>query len=168
MPDTRVLISVESDFEDRVDRALLTQSVQTAVDLGREGAIGQGDLPEHRWERAEVSVRVTDDSAIHRLNREYRGVDRPTDVLSFSFVEGGPPSGLPADEPLPLGEIVLSYPYAERQAVELGHPTGTELAWLAAHGTLQLLGYTHETDERAERMEALEQRVLKALGIRMS
>ena len=115
---------------------------------------------------AEVSLRITDDAEMHRLNRDYRGVDRPTDVLSFSFVadQTGPRHVQPPDLPLQLGEIAVSYPCVERQAEELGHSADMELAWLIVHGTLQLIGYGHDTDEAASRMEALEREALRSLG----
>jgi probable rRNA maturation factor len=106
---------------------------------------------------------VTSDEELQRLNRSFRGVDGPTDVLSFSFLEGGPEVAPSADVPLQLGEIVLSFPCAARQARDLGHSIEKELAWLTIHGALQLLGYAHDTDERADRMEGLEQQALRAI-----
>jgi probable rRNA maturation factor len=90
-------------------------------------------------------------------------VDRPTDVLSWSFLEDGVPV-LPQGAALPLGEVVLSLPTARRQAADLAHPLDMELAWLLIHGTLQLLGYAHETEEEANRMEDLEAVALRSLG----
>jgi probable rRNA maturation factor len=106
---------------------------------------------------------------MQRLNAKYRRVDRPTDVLSFSFFDeeigrGGQPAH-PPGLPIQLGEIAISLTYAERQASELGHTLGKELAWLIIHGALQLLGYTHETEEQAVHMEALEQMALRAMGL---
>jgi probable rRNA maturation factor len=97
------------------------------------------------------------------LNLQYRGVDRSTDVLSFSLLADGPDVPMFPDWPLQLGEIVLSVSTSERQAIDLGHSLDTELAWLAIHGALQLLGYAHESDEAAAHMEALEQDALRAL-----
>jgi probable rRNA maturation factor len=113
-----------------------------------------------------VSVRVTDDAEIHALNREYRHVDRPTDVLSFGFVENAADLKLASaiGERLELGQLVLSYPHCVRQAEELGHSVPTELALLTIHGALQLLGYTHAAAEDAAHMERLEDSALRALG----
>jgi probable rRNA maturation factor len=99
----------------------------------------------------------------------YRGVDKKTDVLSFSLVA---PQDASCDRrragtPLLLGDIVLAYPYARRQAAELGHPVALELAWLTIHGTLQLLGYAHDLQEEAEHMERIERRALDELGFRV-
>jgi probable rRNA maturation factor len=168
-PDPTVLVDVDPPFEQQVDVGSVGQSVREAVKAAdAEGGIidvlpGDGSMP---WGRAEVGVRITDDAEMHRLNREYRGVDRPTDVLSFSFIEehDGPQLHLTPDMPLQLGEIAVSYPYVVRQAEELGHPDRMELAWLVIHGTLQLLGYTHDTEDDAQRMEGLERVALRALG----
>ena len=97
---------------------------------------------------AEVHVVLTGDDELRRLNRTYRGLDRPTDVLSFA--DGDP---LPTGGVL-LGEIVLSLDAARRQAAELGHGELRELEELVLHGTLHLLGHDHERD-RGE-MAALE------------
>ena len=163
--DVAVLVDA-TGLEDPLDEGLLQSAVSTALALADEAS---GELKGGRQggESVEVSIRVTDDAEMHRLNLEYRGVDRPTDVLSFSFLpEGGEVDiSAPQDWRRPLGEIVLSYPYAQRQAIELGHSLRKEMAWLTIHGSLQLLGYRHDTDEEAEEMEALEQRALGELGL---
>lgn len=149
------------------DAGLLRRAVTIALDVAE-----RADYRVLPWQRdaaphgVEVSVYLTDDEEMHALNLAHRGVDRTTDVLSFSLVaeQEGPEVAYPVDWPRALGDIVLSVPYAERQAASLGHSVDMELAWLTIHGTLQLLGYTHETDDRAERMEALERQALGALG----
>ncbi|MDI6710020.1 MAG: rRNA maturation RNase YbeY [Thermoanaerobacterales bacterium] len=111
---------------------------------------------------AEVSVALVDDAYIRELNREYRGVDAPTDVLSFTMGEEDPDAD--EDEPyLLLGDVVISLPTAVRQAGEYGTDLPREAARLAVHGTLHLLGYDHQRDEDAARMEALEAEILAAL-----
>ena len=101
----------------------------------------------------ELSVLITTDGEIHALNRDYRGKDRPTDVLSFSMREGG---GLPGDL---LGDIVISLETCERQAREKGWTLEEEVGFLTLHGMLHLLGYDHEKDDEAEVMEAKTQEV---------
>jgi len=101
------------------------------------------------WGRsdAELSLLITDDEEIWSLNRLYRSVDRPTDVLSFSQLEGeGPPT-----TPELLGDVVISWETAERQAAELGHTLLEELRRLLIHGVLHLLGYDHEKDDAGAR-----------------
>ena len=160
-----ITVLIDAEPQDGLDEELLRRAVEEA--LAADEAVGGPDAGLQGREPVEVSIRVTDDPEMHRLNLQYRGVDRPTDVLSFSFLGEGeevdisPPPGWPR----PLGEIVLSYPYAQRQARELGHSVSKELAWLTIHGSLQLLGYRHDTDDAAESMEALEQAALTALGL---
>jgi len=114
-------------------------------------------------DEAEVSVALVDDDYIRELNREYRGIDAPTDVLSFPMDEEDPDAG--EDEPyLLLGDVVVSLPTAVRQAGEYGTDLLREVARLVVHGTLHLLGYDHQRDEDAERMEALEAEILAALS----
>lgn len=157
-----VNVSVDPAIETEVDVDGLQRAAQQAILAGLPRIAGHATGP------AEVSVRITDDEEIHLLNREYRGVDRPTDVLSFSLleVESGPQVKIPADYTRQLGDVVISLPYAERQAAELGHELEMELSWLVIHGSLQLLGYQHDTEARAERMEAIETEVLRGLGFR--
>jgi probable rRNA maturation factor len=114
-------------------------------------------------DKAEVSLVVTDDAEIRRLNRQYRGVYRPTDVLSFAMNEGASiPS--PADGMM-LGDIVISAERAQAQARRYGHGILREMAFLTVHGMLHLLGYDHGTRRDAREMEALQKRILKELGI---
>ena len=159
-PEITVLVEVGPAFQDRVDCGLVERSARTALRIG----LADRASPAVGGERAEVGVQITDDEQMRRLNGRYRGVDRPTDVLSFSLIEG---PELPRDPewPTQLGDVVISYPYAERQADELGHSVPTELAWLTVHGALQILGYRHETEEAAAHMEGLERAALQELGL---
>jgi len=108
------------------------------------------DLPE-----AELSVLLTDDATIRPLNARWRGIDRATDVLSFSQLEGEV-----IGQASVLGDVVISLETAERQAAELGHDTAWEVRVLLVHGICHLLGHDHEGDEEAERMETLERELL--------
>jgi probable rRNA maturation factor len=123
----------------------------------------RGDAPA----RAEVSVLLVDDAAIAALNRQYRGIDAPTDVLSFSQLEGVGPAerDLPDDFQTPLGDIVISIPRMQAQALEYGHGEARELAYLLVHGLLHVLGYDHEVAEDAAQMRAAEEDVLGAAGL---
>lgn len=174
-PEVDVLVDVGPQYAGQVDERLLEQAVIQAVHAGLGPARKSNETRRTAaWHRGIVSIRVMDDAEIQELNRRYRGVDRPTDVLSFAFEEDEPEQGrplqrcggaqYPAHWPQPLGEIALSYPYAGRQAGELGHSVPMELAWLTIHGTLQLLGYSHYTDPEAEEMERLERSALRDLG----
>ena len=115
----------------------------------------------------DISVTVTDNIHIHELNREYRGVDRPTDVLSFpmySFTDDDMPEEGPA--PVVLGDIVISVERAKEQAVEYGHSFQREISFLTVHSVLHLLGYDHEVSEEAENeMFSLQDKIMDKLGI---
>jgi len=113
--------------------------------------------PDHRFE---VNVTVTGDRAIRKLNREHRGIDRATDVLSFPMFEFDSPKTLTL-----LGDIVISRDTAYRQAKEYGHSPRREFCFLAAHSALHLLGYDHETEREREEMEAKQEQILQDLGI---
>ncbi|MGF7086522.1 putative rRNA maturation factor [Kroppenstedtia sanguinis] len=114
---------------------------------------------------AEVAVTIVDHEEIHRLNREFRQVDRPTDVLSFPQWEPGEAWESPEGEPLPLGDIVISLPQAKEQAEEYGHSLERELGFLAVHGFLHLLGYDHGTDEEEEEMFSRQEAILSRVGL---
>ncbi|AEG59426.1 rRNA maturation RNase YbeY [Desulforamulus ruminis] len=113
---------------------------------------------------AEVGLIFVDDAYIQSLNAEYRGVDRPTDVLSFAMNEG---EAMPEEEDSEdlLGDIVISLPTAQRQALEYGHSFEREVAYLTAHGSLHLLGYDHEDDVGRKVMRDKEEAVLNRLHI---
>lgn len=114
----------------------------------------------------ELSVVITDAGTIRRLNKEYRDEDEDTDVLAFALSEDddAAPFVTPPDDVLRLGEVLVSYPRAELQAEERGHPVGRELALLVAHGVLHLLGHDHGDQASAARMRAVEEKVLKELS----
>lgn len=110
---------------------------------------------------AELSVAFVDDLQIHDLNRTYRSVDCPTDVLSFEAGEEPEVEGAPA----PLGDVVVSLETAFRQAAEFGHTPERETGYLVAHGVLHLLGFDHETEEERRVMRTLEEEALSTLEL---
>ena len=116
-------------------------------------------------EGAEVSVTLTNDAYIHEINRQYRGVDRPTDVISFALMESEEPEIL--DDPAGdvLGDLVISLERARAQAEEYGHSYLRELSFLTVHGMLHLLGYDHMEDAERAEMEEEQRHVMEALGI---
>lgn len=114
---------------------------------------------------AEVSLVVVDDDYIHELNREYRGKDRPTDVLSFALNEGDEPDIIDGPEEALLGDIIISIETAKRQAEEFNHGLERELAFLTVHGMFHLLGYDHEEEEDRRDMRQQEEHILSLLGI---
>ena len=113
----------------------------------------------------ELGVVVTDDATVRELNRRYLGVDEPTDVLSFGLGEkDDAPFALPPGEAPSLGEVIISYPTAVRQAEEEGHSVEAEVAHLLVHGVLHLLGYDHSEAEDERRMREREGEILAGLG----
>ncbi len=113
---------------------------------------------------AEVSVTLTDNASIHALNKAYRGVDRPTDVLSFPLSEDGEYDT--DGEAALLGDIVISLEKTEEQAAEYGHSFERELAFLTVHSMLHLLGYDHETSREEEKeMFRRQEEILISLGL---
>ena len=116
-------------------------------------------------EGAEVSVTLTDDAHIHVINREYRNVDRPTDVISFVLTESEEPEIIGGGEHEVLGDLIISLERMRAQAAEYGHTELRELSFLTVHGMLHLLGYDHmEAEERLE-MEEEQRVVMEELGI---
>ena len=116
-------------------------------------------MSDHDVAGAELSVMLTDDSAIQAINAQWRHKDMPTNVLSF-----------PAPAPMPgaprlLGDIVIAHETTQREAEAEGKPFADHLGHLAVHGFLHLLGYDHESDDEAEAMERLERDILARLGI---
>ncbi|MCA9900675.1 MAG: rRNA maturation RNase YbeY [Ardenticatenaceae bacterium] len=110
---------------------------------------------------AEVTLLLTDDDQLKSLNKAYRGIDAPTDVLSFEPGDSMP--GMEEDEAY-LGDIVIAVPTAERQAKEGGHSLKAELQLLTVHGTLHLLGFDHEEPEEKDRMWWTQASILAQLG----
>lgn len=112
----------------------------------------------------ELGLVIASDETVHNLNRKYRGVDRTTDVLAFAFTEASVnkarPFAIPPDNIIHLGEVIISYEQAKRQAEEQKHFVEKELVLLVTHGVLHLLGYDHEQPEDAKKMKALEAKVL--------
>lgn len=111
---------------------------------------------------AEISVLICDGPVIHELNKQYRNVDAPTDVLSFALNEGE--DDVPEEEG-ELGDIVINLDRAKEQAKEYGHSEERETAYLAVHGFLHILGYDHYEPEEKKAMRAAEEAILSACGL---
>lgn len=116
----------------------------------------------------ELSLRLTDDAAIKSLNTQYRHKNQPTDVLAFAALEIDVPKSndeLYLSEPLYLGDIIISGETAYRQAREQNHSLKTELAWLASHGLLHLLGWDHPDERSLLKMLAEQETLLNKVGL---
>ena len=144
-------VFVEERFRESVDRPW-------AKKIARRVLKDEGVAPPY-----EVSLVLTDSQTVQQLNRDYRGVNQPTDVLAFYMRTGQEADNsfpLPPDGVTRLGEVIISYPQAVAQATEQGHSTERELALLVIHGILHLLGYDHEKPEDEAKMRAREKELL--------
>ena len=153
LPITEVLVvadcwQTEPDAEAVIQRAIATAAETVEADIGQ----------------AELAVMLTDDVGIRTLNSNWRGIDKPTNVLSFPALQ---PSGRggPDDAPRMLGDIAIAYGTVRMEADDEQKPFQHHLSHLAIHGFLHLIGYDHEKDVDAETMEALEAEILAQLGI---
>jgi probable rRNA maturation factor len=144
-------VFVEERFREAVDRVRLKK-------LARQVLKDEGVARPY-----EVSLVFTDSETVQQLNRQYRGVDEPTDVLAFYMLtrkEADNAFALPPDGVTRLGEVIISYPQAVAQSAEQGHSTERELALLVIHGILHLLSYDHEKTDDESRMRAREKELL--------
>lgn len=142
-------------IDDRQNLYKITDELLNTIDLVVEESLKE----ENEMLENEVSISFVDDEEIKILNRDYRGVDRATDVLSF-------PIELEFELPEPiLGDIIISTKTAQRQAVEYNHSIEREIIYLVAHSMFHLMGYDHMTEEDKKEMRDKEEKVLKQLGI---
>jgi len=153
-PATEVLVvadcwSAEADADAVIHRAIEAAAAMVDTDTAD----------------AELAIMLTDDAGIRTLNQNWRGIDKPTNVLSFPALQ--PPEGAnePDDMPRMLGDIAIAYETTRREADEEDKTFANHLSHLAIHGFLHLVGYDHEKDDEAEEMEALEREILATLGI---
>ena len=158
---TKIAIQVAHRFRDEVDEESLYRVAAEVL------------WQEEVAEETELSLIITDDEAVRELNRRFRGVDAPTDVLAFGSVLGPEDQGygtkcagaeehfVSAPESPPyLGDVVISYQRALAQAEELGHAVAEELKLLVIHGVLHLLGYDHQEEAAAQKMRERERETL--------
>jgi probable rRNA maturation factor len=153
VPMTEILVvadcwQTETDVESVIHRAIATAAEMVDADV----------------EDAELAVMLTDDAGIRTLNSNWRGIDKPTNVLSFPALQPTGPRG-PDDAPRMLGDIAIAYQTTRKEADDEQKPFDHHLSHLAVHGFLHLIGYDHEKDDDAEAMEALETEILAQLGI---
>jgi len=152
LPITEVLV-VADCWQTAADEAVIHRAIETAAETVNAG-LGE----------AELAVMLTDDAGIRTLNSNWRGVDKPTNVLSFPALQPTGPSGAD-DAPRMLGDIAIAYETTRKEADDEQKPFDHHLSHLAVHGFLHLIGYDHENDDDAEVMETLEQEILAQLGI---
>lgn len=123
--------------------------------------------PELKDREIEVCVVLTDDSEIHTLNRDFRGMDKPTNVLSFANLDSDSAGDELAMEDMPfsLGDVIIAWETMQREALDQNKKFENHLRHMLVHGTLHLLGYDHMDDEEAATMEGLEIRILEKMSV---
>lgn len=146
--DQVIAILVLEQFQNKISDQILLSSGETTLLLD-----GVPDSPS-------LTLKITDDEEMTELNQRYRGINRTTDVLAFGadFTD-------PDLESRYLGDVIISFPQAEKQALERGHAVEEELQLLVVHGVLHLLGYDHDTQSGKEVMWAMQSQVLTELGL---
>jgi len=154
LPITEVLVVAdawqnEPDAETAIQRAIAVAAEMVDADTGG----------------AELAVMLTDDTGIRTLNNNWRGIDKPTNVLSFPALQPTAEARWEDDAPRMLGDIAIAYENTRREADDEQKPFDHHLSHLAVHGFLHLIGYDHEKDQDADTMEALETEILMQLGI---
>ena len=157
-PASSITVAVDEEYASLVDESALQAAV--AATLHHLGCA-----------RGELTVVVTTDEAVRALNREYRGLDAPTDVLSFAAQESLPdapalvlPPELAAETTHYWGDLVIACPYSQHQAAHFGNSLNAELQLLAVHGTLHLLGYDHDDAEKEDEMWEPQDKILAPFG----
>lgn len=148
----RVLFDNATDFN--LDEDLIKKVIKASLDY--EGI----------KDDAEVSFTLTDNNTIHMLNKKHRGIDRPTDVLSFPLIDFSEETVNDTNGTLYLGDIIISIEKALSQAKEYGHSIERELGFLTAHSMLHLLGYDHMTEDEEKVMFAKQEDILNKIGLR--
>jgi probable rRNA maturation factor len=154
--DLSLELDIAPQFEEDVDSELLQNVLTNVLTANRVSG------------PVELSMVITDDAELHELNLQYRGIDAPTDVLSFSQAEasvGHAADDFPAsgDMARPLGDVIISGDRVRSQAAEFGHGRRRELAYLAVHGLLHVLGYDHENDIDRQTMRLAEEAALESV-----
>jgi probable rRNA maturation factor len=153
LPLTEVLVVADNWQAEPGAEAVIQRAIAAAAELV-DADVGE----------AELAVMLTDDSGIRTLNSNWRGIDKPTNVLSFPALQPTG-AGAPDDAPRMLGDIAIAFETTRREADDEQKPFDHHLSHLAVHGFLHLIGYDHEKDDDAAAMETLEQEILAQLGI---
>jgi probable rRNA maturation factor len=153
LPTSEILVTAECWHTEAGAESVIQRAIAAAAEIAGTAA-----------RNAELAVMLTDDAGIRTLNNNWRGIDKPTNVLSFPALQPTGPSGFD-DQPRMLGDIAIAYETTRREADDEQKPFDHHLSHLAVHGFLHLIGYDHENDADADAMESLETKILAQLGI---
>jgi probable rRNA maturation factor len=152
LPEIDILVVADCWQSEDAPEQVVQQAIEAAAQMVDTDTAG-----------TELAVMLTDDAGIQTLNANWRGFDKPTNVLSFPALQLT--GKLPDDAPRTLGDIAIAYQTTRREADEEGKLFAHHLSHLAVHGFLHLVGYDHESDRDAEVMENLERQILSRLGV---
>ncbi len=146
-----ITIQVKRNVKIKVDKPALTLAAQLTLEFVRAG------------ETSDISIVIGNDDLLHQLNLAYRHVDAATDVLAFPTGEVDPDT-----HGRYLGDVIISLPRAQQQALSGGHALTDELQLLVVHGTLHLSGYDHESGDDKQKMQTAQEQILSQLGVHMT
>ncbi len=155
-PAHAIDIDITAPAARRITRPWLRRIAQRALSLEKVRAA------------QEIGILITTDAEVRRLNKQYRRKDTTTDVLSFALAESDADFTPSPEGASTLGQVVVSYPQAQRQAREYGHSIEREVAFLLVHGLLHLLGYDHKNRTDEKLMQARQEAILSSLGLTRS
>ena len=143
-----IFVEINEEFQESIPGNLIQQAAQQTLQLNK------------LEESPSLSIKISTDQEIRQLNATYRGLDKVTDVLSFTadYID-------PDLETRYLGDVVISFPRAARQAEQRGHSPQAEVQLLVVHGVLHLLGFDHDTFEAKRDMWGIQERIMQALGL---
>ncbi len=167
-----IILHIDEPFAQNVDPGLIEKALQSTLSaIGATPPASERSASHLKPAYPEltpgntVTVVVTDSETIQELNQQYRGINAPTDVLSFENI---PDLGFPEVDQAAsdyLGDIIIAYPVAEAQALAAGHTPQEEITLLAVHGLLHLLGFDHDTLENKQQMWDIQQRIMTGLEL---
>ena len=158
-----VAIYVENLYQGNLDLAALAGIEDISWTDWLRVWMNYSGLEHKLTQDCEIGLRLTNDSQIQALNCQYRSMDKPTDVLAFAATESEIVLPSEIDEPLYLGDIIISLDTAERQARSQNHSLVTELAWLSSHGLLHLLGWDHPDEVSLKQMLQRQSELIQSL-----
>ncbi len=163
------MIKINLDTEKKIDEQdFIQKAIKIAENVLESNILEQSPLNKIGFEQNNTSIDIflCQNDTIQTINKDYRGKDKPTDVITFAlFADSEPEMRIITDDEIPLGEIIISLEQIEAQAKENLKTFEEELYFILAHGILHLFGFTHKTDEELEKMIEIQQRLVRDVKI---